>query len=336
MRARDTFFLIAIAAVVASVPVLAQGTKSATAESRQADGGLKGKESFKQCWFPFPAGTSATCTQGPFGNGTHRGCYAWDFVLKEGTPILAPADGRVILVVDDRTATGIRPTGNSPAEIAQYQKTSMANANQLAIDHGDGTYSWFWHHKAGTARVRPGDVVAAGTHIADVGMSGTYIAHICFSVRSPAKSTNEGTFDVRFWSENGKLIEVRTGQQCLSQTVESEEQPHDFRESMVEGDEFAANGVIAQSTQPLFFLPAGKTIVYEGRVTQPAVEVGFYLWRTGRTSEIAKTVVPDADGHFQLVVHIPQSCRGNRWYAITIKKRDGSVKTPASSVVLVY
>jgi murein DD-endopeptidase MepM/ murein hydrolase activator NlpD len=336
MRGRHTFLLIAIAAVLASAPVLAQEKRSTAPESRQADGGLRGRESFKQCWFPFPAGTSATCAQGPFGSGTHRDGYYWDFVLKEGTPILAPTDGRVILVVDDRTATGIRPTGSSPQEIAKYQETSMANANQLAIDHGDGTCSWFWHHKAGTARIRPGDIVATGMHIADVGMSGTYIAHICFSVRSPAETANRGTFDVHFWSQGGQTVEVKTGQLCLSQTMEPKEQPRDFRESMLQGNEFAANGVTIQSKQSLFFLPAGKRLIYEGRITQPAVTVGFYLWKPGRTSEIVKTVAPDADGHFRINVHIPQSSRGNRWYAIAIKKPDGSVTTPARSVVFVY
>lgn len=336
MRGRDTFLLLAIATVLASAPVLAQEKRSTALESRQADGGHGGKESFKQCWFPFPAGTSATCSQGPFGSGTHRDGYYWDFVLNEGTPILAPADGRVILVVDDRTVTGIRPTGGSPQEITKYQEISIANSNQLAIDHGDGTYSWFWHHKAGTARVRPGDIVAAGMHIADVGRSGTYRAHICFSIRSPAERANAGTFDVRFRSQGGQAIEVKTGQQCLSQTVESKEQPRDFRESVIQGNEFAANGVTIQNKQSLFFLPAGKRLTFEGQVTQPAVTVGFYLWKPGRTSEIIKTVAPDADGHFRLNVHIPQSSRGNRWYAIAIKKPDGSVTDPARTVALVY
>lgn len=165
-------------------------------------------------WLPFPSGVAATCAQGPFGTGTHSTGYAWDFVLREGTPILAPADGRVVTVIDDRKGKPVRPAGNSPAQIAEYQRLSVASANQLVIDHGGGLVSNFWHHKAGTARVRAGDQVKAGTHLADVGMSGTFVAHICFSMfNGPGRSC-----DLRFRSRGEKILEIKTGQRCVSGT----------------------------------------------------------------------------------------------------------------------
>lgn len=292
----------------------------------------RGRNAFKVCWFPFPRGTTANCAQGPFGTGTHRNGYYWDFVLPEGTAILSPADGQVILVVDDGKVTGIRPAGTNPEQIKQYQQISMANSNQLAIDHGDGIYSFLWHHKAGTARVRPGDIVAAGSHIADVGMSGTYIPHICFSFRSPTKSE---CWDVRFRSDKDEPIEVRTGQQCLSETEESKERPKNFQASVVKGDEFKANGVDVTGGASLFFLPTDRGLTYEGRILEPATKVGFYLWQAGQTSEFIQTAVPDASGRFRLTVRIPQSSRGVRYYTIAITKPNGTVMYPSSSIALV-
>jgi len=209
----------------------------------------------------------------------------------------------------------------------------MENANQIAIDHGDGTYSWYWHHQAGTARVRPGSIVAAGEPIAAVGMSGTYVAHICFSMKSIEKSS----WDVRFQVGVDTNVVVTTGQECLSQTMLMRETSSSFLDSMVKGVEFSANGVLLNATkQPLFYLPAERELVYQGKVSEPAVAVGFYLWKPGQQSEFIKTIAPDASGHFQLKVWIPKSSRGHRFYTIAVKKPNGEVKSPVNSLIWIY
>ena len=122
-------------------------------------------------WLPYGNGSSAECAQGAMSNGTHRGLYAWDFMLAEGEPVVAAAPGRVIRVTDDRRATG---------------SNNFDLANHIFVDIGDGRFVTYTHHKAGTARVEPGDVVAAGTHLADVGRTGTIQPHIHFDVRGPS------------------------------------------------------------------------------------------------------------------------------------------------------
>jgi len=327
-------FEAAILLTIFFVAQLAHTAELSATQQSQTDS--KAKHDIKVCWFPFPRGTTATCIQGPFSTSTHRGGYAWDFGLKEGTPILAPADGRVILVVDNHTQTGIRPKGTSPADIANYQKTSMENSNQIAIDHGDGSYSFFWHHKGGTARVRTGDIVAAGTHIADVGMSGTYIPHICFSMGSPASQTPGGSCDVRFRTGENSKVSVKTGQRCLSATPETKNPPQDFQPSTVQGREFAANGVLLKGGQPLFSLQADQDLVFEGQTLERAKVVGLYIWKPGQTSEFVQTVVPDASGAFQLKARIPITSRGSRCYTIAITTPNGKIKYPAATHVLVY
>ncbi len=173
------------------------------------------REEPRVLWFPFPKGVSTTCAQGPFGPSTHHSIHAWDFMLREGTPILAPADGTVTEVIDDRTKTGIRPANRSPAAIAEYQRDGTANANKILISHPDGTMSSFMHHKARTARVKVGDRVVAGQHLADVGMTGTYVPHLCFSLW---KTGTMQSLDVRFRSTGSKPVEVKTGTRCTSVT----------------------------------------------------------------------------------------------------------------------
>lgn len=291
----------------------------------------RGLRGVRTVWYPFPAGVVALCSQGPLGTGTHASGYSWDFSLDEGTPLLAPADARVLWVADHHRVDGIRPRDNSPEAIREYQRLSMANSNHLALDHGDGTYSWFWHHRGGSARVRPGDVVAAGAQIAEVGKSGTYAAHICFTLFSPDKPAG---CDVRFRGRRGAGEEAATGDRCLSATPPPRRNAAAFRDSTVRGDEYSANGVLLEPGPSLFRLPVGEPIVYAGRVTESATRVGFYIWQEGKTSEHIQTVAPDAEGFFRLEARAPETSRGLRYSAIAITQPNGQVKYPSSTRVV--
>ncbi|MFO0817187.1 MAG: M23 family metallopeptidase [Pirellulales bacterium] len=283
-------------------------------------------------WYPFPAGVVALCSQGPLGTGTHANGYSWDFSLEEGVPLLAPADARVLWVADHHRVEGIRPRDSSPEAVREYQRLSMANSNHLALDHGDGTYSWFWHHRGGSARVRPGEMVAAGSQIAEVGKSGTYAAHICFTLFSPAQPAG---VDVRFRGRRGAGEAVATGDRCVSATPVTRRELAQFRDSSLQGSEFSANGLLLEPGPSLFRLPVGDAVMYSGRVTEPASLVGFYLWQTGQTSEHIQTVAPDGEGRFRIEARPPETSRGLRYYAVAITQPNGQVKYPASTRAVV-
>ena len=82
-------------------------------------------------------------------NGTprspHRGL---DLAAPEGTPVLAPAGGRVVLVMPDLWYTG----------------------GTIMIDHGQGVTSIFAH--LSETLIAPGQLVKAGDAIGRVGMTG--------------------------------------------------------------------------------------------------------------------------------------------------------------------
>jgi murein DD-endopeptidase MepM/ murein hydrolase activator NlpD len=267
-------------------------------------------------WLPYAADHRAICMQGPRSNFTHKDIYAWDFGLAEGSPVVAAAPGRVIRVIDDLAKSGFN---------------SFAESNQIFIDHGDGSYSTYLHHKTGTASVRPGQVVAAGTRLAQVGNVGTFKPHIHFDLRGPSwHQTHDVVFSTAMGRETIVPKEIYT-----SATPAAGPPPADFRDSLLDGDEFTVNGVRLVPGKPAFRMAAGQAVVYDGSVLAPAREVMFYLWEEGKPSEYWSGAVPDAQGRFRLAVNVPGASKGPRWYRITIREPGGKLRDTATLPVLV-
>ena len=144
-----------------------------------------------------------TITQGPNGPHTHQGpwAHAWDFeVLDEagsphrpaadaaprpvaledyyayGAPVVAPADGKVVRVVDHLPDT---PLG----------EVDVANnwGNVVVLWHPGEIYTVLAHLQKGSALVKPGQPVVRGQALARVGSSGrSPVPHLHFQAqRSP-------------------------------------------------------------------------------------------------------------------------------------------------------
>lgn len=124
--------------------------------------------------FPLPADAAWHLTQGFGGRASHRdpaNFHALDFATAEGTPVLAARAGTVMQVVDT-----FREGGTVGA-----LKERM---NFVRLLHADGSMGLYAHIATGSARVRPGDVVEAGTALAAVGSVGWSTApHLHFSVQ---------------------------------------------------------------------------------------------------------------------------------------------------------
>jgi len=80
-----------------------------------------------------------------------------------GQPVLAPADGTVVAVVDgiDANVPGALPA--NPADIA---------GNHVVLQIGEAAYCYLAHMQAGTIAVSEGDTITTGTHIGLAGNSG--------------------------------------------------------------------------------------------------------------------------------------------------------------------
>lgn len=93
---------------------------------------------------------------------THSGDgSANDQYFAFGQPILAPAAGTVVVVVD-----GV--DDNKPGVMNPQQ----AAGNHVVIDHGNGEFSFLAHFRKGSLKVKKGDVVKAGQPLGLCGNSG--------------------------------------------------------------------------------------------------------------------------------------------------------------------
>ncbi len=268
-------------------------------------------------WLPYASGSSAACAQGAMSSGTHRGLHAWDFMLAEGEPVVAAARGRVIRVTDTRGATG---------------SNNFDLANHIFVDVGDGRFVTYTHHKARTARVKPGDVVVVGTRLADVGRTGTIQPHIHFDVRGPSWHQSR---PARFRVGTQEAVAVVAGRTYRSATPRVFRSSGRFDDSVLKGDEFSENGVELEPGRPMFRIPLDEEVVFRGRVLEEATRVWFQVWRDGRRSDYAVSTVPEEDGSFSLSVKIPPRARAATWYRIMITPKDGSVPATAILPVMV-
>ncbi|TVQ14763.1 MAG: M23 family metallopeptidase [Balneolaceae bacterium] len=123
---------------------------------------------------PYRHGETYPVLQGYNGRFSHQNEYSIDFRMPEGTPVHAAREGTVIFVKDDSNRGGPDP---------QYR----ADGNYISILHDDGTFAEYVHLRFRGSRVKTGDRVRAGDHIAYSGNTGfSTTPHLHFSVKVPA------------------------------------------------------------------------------------------------------------------------------------------------------
>lgn len=123
-----------------------------------------------------------------------------------GTPVMSTGDGVVAELhdgmVDNRKGA---PPAFDQAAIMQNLKLFLGN--YVIVDHGNGEYSLFAHLKQGSVQVAPGQRVARGAQLGEMGMSGdAFLVHLHYQLQS-GKSFDEGLpavfNDVQFATGNG-------------------------------------------------------------------------------------------------------------------------------------
>jgi len=106
-----------------------------------------------------------------------------------GEPVLAPADGTVVGVVDGRPDEPVGAIGQTPGQ-----------GNHIVLEIGDRRYAVLAHLQQGSVRVGEGERVRRGQHIGAIGDSGNSLApHLHFQVQDrPDTDETVRTFPVVF------------------------------------------------------------------------------------------------------------------------------------------
>ncbi|MDR1935932.1 MAG: M23 family metallopeptidase [Candidatus Accumulibacter sp.] len=129
---------------------------------------------------PYPDGSAYMIGQaygGPITtHTTPESRYAVDIGMPQGTPVLAARDGIVIYTEAGQTAGGLTPN-------------MLGKANEVRIQHIDGTIAVYAHLAHGGVFVHPGQQVTAGTQIGLTGSTGYSSGpHLHFAVQTVAQS----------------------------------------------------------------------------------------------------------------------------------------------------
>ena len=118
---------------------------------------------------------------------TYDGHRGTDFQLpdlkrmRDGVAVLAAAPGVVRDVRD-----GMPDTGKQAYDARGEADRALGNA--VAIDHGSGWITFYGHLRQGSLKVRPGDRVARGQILGEIGLSGsTEFPHVHFELRHEGK-----------------------------------------------------------------------------------------------------------------------------------------------------
>jgi len=243
---------------------------------------------------------------------THKGLYAWDFILPPETPIASVQPGRVIFLVDNSTATG---------------SNNFALSNMIWVDHGGNRFTTYLHHRAHSARVRLGEIVGTGTKLAEVGSSGTIAPHLHFDLRGGSFHTSH---NVRFVGCQNEPRDVVQGESYLSATPESiPPAVGSFTDSVLGGEEFLANGIRLETGFQAYSLPVASEIIFRGTVLKKPEFVFFYLWRMGQKGPGLSVYEPvGQNGEFELRVYIPEQFAGCCFYKISSRVRSGPAQLP--------
>ncbi len=139
---------------------------------------------------PYPLGVTHLLVQGYNSMFSHKGRLGLDFKMKKGSPISAVRGGVVVRAVESFKKGGLK-------------KKYLRTANQVVIQHPDGTEAAYGHLQHNGILVSVGDTIKAGQVIAKSGSTGySALPHLHFSLWDRTPKTRR-QLPARFYTKKG-------------------------------------------------------------------------------------------------------------------------------------
>ena len=268
---------------------------------------------------PFREGEEVRVTQSYHGFDTHREdmAYSVDFACDEGTPITASRDGVVWSVRSDSNMSCPDPE-------------CVDDANYVILDHGDGTYSSYFHLQHKGVTVEPGDQVCRGQVIGLCGDTGYASGpHLHFSVLNPHWTTVPVNFvELRDGGGPGVALPRETYTSKNQRTFGCSDSDY----SRLGHDAFAHRGIMLNRSLPMVIeSDEDRTMYVQGRYTGQESHVAIHRRRTTEREWIEQCIEPDEDGAFSFRVDWPQQIFDEGYYFLMLTGADSDCSAPGWS-----
>ena len=264
---------------------------------------------------PFREGEEVRVTQGFHGFDTHHEdlAYAIDFACEEGTPITASRDGVVWSVRDDSTESCPDPE-------------CVDDANYVILDHGDGTYSAYFHLQHKGAIVEPGQQVCRGQVVGLCGDTGYASGpHLHFSVLNRHWATMPVRFAELQDEPPGIVLPRGVYQSQNRRTFGCRETEY----SRLGHDAFAHRGILLHETLPMVIeTDRDRTMYVEGVYSGQQSHVAIHRRNTDGGRWIDQCIEVDEAGRFAFRVDWPEQIFGEGYYFLMLTGSDAECKAP--------
>lgn len=258
---------------------------------------------------PFRVGTEVRVTQGFHGYTSHREdlAYSVDMACEEGTPVVASRAG-VVWAVEKESNQGCA------------ERSCVEQANYVVLDHGDGTFSQYFHLRHKGVVVEPGEQVCRGQVIGLCGNTGFSSGpHLHFAVLNTQRATIPVTF-VEGPDETGGVLLPR--QTYLSEN-KRETNCGGVEYSALGRDAFAHQGIQLRRQVPTVVkVGDSMSMVFEGRYGGNQPYVALHRREVGTDKWVEECVEVGEDGRFAFIADWPVGRFGAGYYFLMLTGAD--------------
>ena len=267
---------------------------------------------------PFRAGQEVRVTQGYHGYETHRddASYAVDFACSEGTPVTASRSG-VVWSVSDSSNTGCP------------EPDCVEDANYVIVDHGDGTFSTYYHLQHHGAVVEPGDTVCRGQLLGLCGDTGFATgAHLHFSVLDTRWRTIPVAFNEARDSSSGVVLARQSYESQNERLAQCDVDGY----SHIPRNGFVHRGIVLDDDVPMVLeSDDDRSTELRGRYLGEQSHVAVHRRRISGGEWIEECAEVDDDGRFSIDVDWPPHVFPDGYYFMMLTGSDEDCSAPGWS-----